>query len=208
MSSQIAPIALKISNISIRQDAEGRYCLNDLHKASGNNPKHRPVNWLRTNQAIDLIAELENETAHIRAVKKTEGCHGATYARKELVYAYGMWISAAFSLKVIRAYDALQQPTPQTQDNLTINLANVAPGSSQRYLLTQQAAGALLMHPLTIDQEVVTYEQMLQQIGESPLALRRLILEYVPFDMLTLAFCAANSRMVEGMEKIQRRRVK
>ena len=116
--TQVAPIALTISNISIRQDSEGRYCLNDLYKASGSNPKHKPSNWLRTQQTQDIITELEKDeagipasnvlTAHIRAVKKSEGRYGATYVTKELVYAYAMWISASFSLKVIRAYDALQ----------------------------------------------------------------------------------------------------
>jgi len=33
---------LTISNTTIRQDAEGRYCLNDLHKAAGECNKHRP----------------------------------------------------------------------------------------------------------------------------------------------------------------------
>jgi hypothetical protein len=97
---------LTIANTAIRQDAEGRYCLNDLHKAAGGIPKHRPGEWLKTAQVQELVAEIES--ANIVAVYKVMGRNGGTFVVKELVYAYAMWISPAFHLKVIRAYDELQ----------------------------------------------------------------------------------------------------
>lgn len=88
--------------IHVRTDDAGRYCLNDLHKAAGGLQKHKPVHWLNNQQTIELIGELEkvgNPTFTER------GRNGGTYVAKELVYAYAMWISPAFHLKVIRAYD-------------------------------------------------------------------------------------------------------
>ncbi len=99
--------SLIISNCSIRKDAEGRFCLNDLHKASGNEKKYQPSNWLRSQQAIDLIEFLKCEESRslvpIIMVKQGLG----TFVIKDLAYAYAMWINAIFHVKVIRAYDAL-----------------------------------------------------------------------------------------------------
>ena len=100
-------IALTISNIPVRQDSSGRFCLNDLHKAAGGDPKHRPSNWLRNQQAKDLITELSSDLS-LGPVETIKG--GSTpgiFVVKELVYAYAMWISAKFHITVIRAYDAL-----------------------------------------------------------------------------------------------------
>ncbi|WP_369623094.1 KilA-N domain-containing protein [Marinobacterium sp. BA1] len=95
---------MKIDNLKIRTDEEGRFCLNDLHKAAGNEKRHAPSYWLNNQQTKELIDELE--TTGIPVVT-AGGRKGGTYVCKELVYAYAMWISAAFHLKVIRAYDAL-----------------------------------------------------------------------------------------------------
>lgn len=117
--------ALIIANTQIRQDASGRFCLNDLHQASGGANRHRPSLWLENRQTQDLVAEIVASPASQAGIPASDAAHAAgpsactpvdvvnegfargTYAVKELVYAYAMWISAAFHLHVIRAYDAM-----------------------------------------------------------------------------------------------------
>ena len=106
--------ALVIANTQIRRDPNGRYCLNDLHQASGGANRHRPSLWLDNQQTRDLVGELASDSesgAGIPAPPPVEtvqrGLGQGTYAVKELVYAYAMWISPKFHLAVIRAYDAL-----------------------------------------------------------------------------------------------------
>lgn len=105
-SHQIKTVLL--GNFSIRQDQEGRYCLNDLHKAAGNLGHQRPSKWLATAQAEDLVSELEarNRATNQVSIRKGKGVSG-TYVTKDLVYAYATWISPGFHLQVIQAYDRL-----------------------------------------------------------------------------------------------------
>ena len=99
--------SLSVLNTPVRVH-EGLYSLNDLHRAAGGEEKHRPSFFLRTDQTKALIEEIENcADMHSKAVITREGRNGGTYACKELVYAYAMWISAKFHLAVIRAFDAL-----------------------------------------------------------------------------------------------------
>ncbi|MCL1161508.1 KilA-N domain-containing protein [Shewanella chilikensis] len=106
------PSKVIISDIAIRQDDDGRYSLNDLHQASGGEKRHQPSDWLKLKQTIELVGELLKPgipgiSVSCKPVSSKRGRYGGTYVCKELVYSYAMWISAAFSLKVIRAYDAL-----------------------------------------------------------------------------------------------------
>lgn len=111
------PLALTIAGTGIRQDDHGRYSLNDLHKAAGGSRRFEPNRWLRLDQTQALIREMENypdlgsldgaETTGIPVVSTAEGRRGGTFVAKELVYSYAMWISPAFTLKVIRTFDAV-----------------------------------------------------------------------------------------------------
>lgn len=104
-----------IDTTTIRQDKDGRFNLNDLHKAAGGDPNHRPGEFLRYDTAKGLVAELEN--AGIHAIEANRGRYGGTFVGKELVYAYAMWISPAFNLKVIRAYDRPVREWPLQVDH-------------------------------------------------------------------------------------------
>lgn len=98
--------SLSILGTKIRQDVEGRFCLNDCHKAAGAAKKDGPSYWLATTDAQKLASRLDSETTG-KSVVTNEGRNGGTYVAKELVYAYAMWINVDFHLTVIRAFDAL-----------------------------------------------------------------------------------------------------
>jgi len=122
-------LSITLSNTPIRQDLEGRFCLNDLHKAAGNHKKHRPGYFLETQQAQELITEMTDagipSSEQNQPVKVFKGGNSqqGTFAVKELVYTYAMWISPKFHIAVIRAYDALVtgQLQPVVPGPMTLN---------------------------------------------------------------------------------------
>lgn len=100
---------MALGGVNIRQDIRGRYFLNDLHKAAGGKESDRPSFFLRNTNTRALITELKqcaNSTSDPVAVING-GHERGTFVCRELVYAYAMWISAPFFLKVIRAYGQL-----------------------------------------------------------------------------------------------------
>lgn len=109
MGQHFSNQTLTLGSTLIRCDSEGRFLLNDLHRASGALDKHKPPFWLRNEQTKDLIDELQKcNSVKISAINIVRGVSNqGTYAVKELVYAYAMWISPKFHLQVIRAYDAM-----------------------------------------------------------------------------------------------------
>lgn len=107
---------LIIANTDIHQDTEGRFSLNDLHRASGGEDRHLPAQFLRLQQTQELIAAIDRSTDSqigsdvgipTSVSTKKGGAHQGTYGVKEVVYAYANWISADFYLRMIRTFDAV-----------------------------------------------------------------------------------------------------
>lgn len=106
---------IQLYDTQIRQDEQGRFCLNDLHQASGGESRHRPAYWLSNQQTQELIGEISKDGIPSILTKQGLG----TFVSKELVYAYAMWISPKFHLHVIRTFDSLashQNPTALLPD--------------------------------------------------------------------------------------------
>lgn len=115
-------IVILSKNIRIIDDL---YSLNDLHKASGNEDKHKPANFIRLEQTQALIQEIDRCSDVSIAYKTIKGgIKQGTYVCKELVIAYAAWISASFHLQVIRTF--LATPIPQiTTDTITDEQAGI-----------------------------------------------------------------------------------
>lgn len=94
--------AVSLFNTAIRTDAEGRFCLNDLHKAAIASGlatlDKKPATFLRNGHARDLVAEMDskNKSQSVNTIKG-RGIT-ATYAIKDIFLEYAVWLGGA-SLK-------------------------------------------------------------------------------------------------------------
>lgn len=105
---------LTIGNITIHRDNNDLYSLNDLHKAAGSEQRHKPANFMRLDSTQALIEELSplvRMSTNVRCQDRSENLDividkdQVTFGSKVLVYYYAMWISPAFYIQVLRAYD-------------------------------------------------------------------------------------------------------
>ncbi|TDK26176.1 DNA-binding protein [Luteimonas aestuarii] len=101
--------SLIIADTPIRRDADGRYSLNDLHRASGGLPKHRPSVWLANQQVQDLVEAVELEAGIPAVAKVRGGTRAGTFASAELAIAFAAWIDTHFHLRVLRTFLQVQR---------------------------------------------------------------------------------------------------
>jgi prophage antirepressor-like protein len=174
---------LTVMNTSIRL-YDGLYCLNDLHKAAGGEKKSQPNNWLRIDQTKELIVEIERSSdlrnGTIKRVQGGNPTQQGTYASKELVYAYAMWISAKFHLAIIRAFDAMvtgslprpeQTPQPAPTQPWTFNTTqfNIVNHNGQPWLRTPEISTALgYSDPYSVHK---VYHRHVEQFGDDMTAM-------------------------------------
>lgn len=134
---------LSISGIEVRKDTDGRYCLNDLHRAAGGLSHHQPGKFFANLGTQALVEELRNSpNSEGLPFISTQGRNGGTFVVKELVYAYAMWISPAFHLKVIRAYDALVA-APAPVELSRMDLLKIAMDAERERLVLADRVAAL-----------------------------------------------------------------
>ncbi len=139
---------LTIGEFTIHQDEDGRYCLNDLHRASGGEDKHKPKYWVNLVQTKDLVNEIcKGEIPPLEQDRLVKTVHGGnnrgTYVSKDLVYSYAMWISPKFHLMVIRAYDSLvmewilneKQTISPDQAGILYNIVHTRAAGNQKIIM-------------------------------------------------------------------------
>lgn len=98
--------ALIVADVPIPEDADGRFNLNVLHQASGDESK-RPSDWLRRKSTKALISELQSQVVngHLDVVTTVHGGNASgTFAHQLLAVSYAGWISPTFQLKVNQAF--------------------------------------------------------------------------------------------------------
>jgi len=113
---------LKINGVDITTDSDGRFSLNDLHKAAGGSDKQKPALFYRSNSFKSVVEILKVQNRTFKPIVKKQGRYkGGTWVCKELVYKYAMWINAEFEVLVIQTFDQvtrnIQAPATMTALN-------------------------------------------------------------------------------------------
>ena len=101
--------ALAVFGTEVHLDADGRFSLNDIHKAAMAaglaTDSQRPGSFLRNKDAMRYIDEL-NVNAHTRAIKKIAGKTGGSYGVRLVALRYAAWLDKRVEVEVFQVFDA------------------------------------------------------------------------------------------------------
>jgi len=120
-----------IENTVVRQDAFGRYCLNDLHRAAVAQGKatesQRPSVFLRSegiNNFVQKVSEASNG-ASVNIIKG--GLESGSWANELVAIRYAAWIEPTFEVQVYEEFrDSVKTNNGALTDKVQAGLAMIA----------------------------------------------------------------------------------
>lgn len=103
---------IQVSGVTVRRDADGRYSLNDLHKAAMANGKatesQRPGNFLLSD-SVQAFAQVLTDAKNLASVVSVKGgTNQGTYADELVAIRYAAWIDPVFEVQVYQTFQAVQ----------------------------------------------------------------------------------------------------
>ena len=110
-SSKGQLVSLQFEGESVRQDRDGRFSLNDLHRMAGGDPSRAPFRWVQfdgTRALVSVVQDQQDSNSAQSAIWKVmvsrRGNMGGTWAVMSLALAYASYLSPEFRaacLKVV-----------------------------------------------------------------------------------------------------------
>ncbi|MDR5612206.1 MAG: KilA-N domain-containing protein [Arsenophonus sp.] len=120
-----------IENTIVRQDAFGRYCLNDLHRAAVAQGKatesQRPSKFMRSDGIAAFVQSLSEaqKRASVNVIKG--GLESGTWADELVAIRYAAWIEPAFEVQVYEQFrDSVKSNNGALTDKVQAGLAMIA----------------------------------------------------------------------------------
>ncbi|RXK34416.1 DNA-binding protein [Arsenophonus endosymbiont of Bemisia tabaci Asia II 3] len=120
-----------IENTVVRQDAFGRYCLNDLHRAAVAQGKatesQRPSNFLKSD-GVSSFGQKASEATKIASVNIIKGgLESGSWAVEIIAIRYAAWIDPAFEVQVYERFrDSVKSNNGALTDKVQAGLAMIA----------------------------------------------------------------------------------
>jgi hypothetical protein len=100
-------VKMDYNGVSVAFEGKEKVSLTDLWRAAGSPENKEPYEWLRTEHAKALIAELEADTGKNRIVKTAKGGKvggGGTWAHRDLAVSYAGYLSPKLQIFVNRVF--------------------------------------------------------------------------------------------------------
>jgi len=109
------------NRVELRQDAAGRYCLSDLHKAAGGSSRHDPSNYLGLDETQELIMLLREEAIihGTDPIAMPNGPDGPIFVSDELAISYTVWLSPQARLAVYSGFRAHRERSIGAEADVT-----------------------------------------------------------------------------------------